>query len=246
MSWVRAPFVPAVGRVVTVTTVATPSIGMPVVADGSGGWVAAQTTSGDLNLSGDCKLWRDAANVFAQRNSTTAQTFRVYNTYTDGSNYERGVVMWSSNLLLIGTEAAGTGTLRDLRLRAPAIVLETAASVPTDVTCGRLHALDASGNGARFTGHEMALEMGSTFHLKWGNATAYNATKDVGFARSAAGILRVSNASTGGGALEFTEQSAPSAPSANNVRIYAVDNGGKTELLALFNSGAAQQLAIEP
>ena len=40
--------------------------------------------------------------------------------------------------------------------------------------------------------------------------------------------------------------SAPSAPSANGVRIYAVDNGGKTELLALFASGAAQRIAIQP
>lgn len=47
--------------------------------------------------------------------------------------------------------------------------------------------------------------------------------------------------------LEMVEITAPAAPAANGVRIYAVDNGaGKTRLMALFSSGAAQQLAIQP
>ena len=48
------------------------------------------------------------------------------------------------------------------------------------------------------------------------------------------------------GALELAEMTAPAAGAANTVRIYAVDNGGKTQLMALFSSGAAQQLAIQP
>ena len=49
------------------------------------------------------------------------------------------------------------------------------------------------------------------------------------------------------GALELAEMTAPGAGAANTVRIYAVDNGfGKTRLMAIFNTGAAQQLAIEP
>lgn len=41
--------------------------------------------------------------------------------------------------------------------------------------------------------------------------------------------------------------SAPAAPPPNRVTIYAVDNGsGKTQLMALFHSGAAQQLSIQP
>ena len=52
------------------------------------------------------------ANLFEQRNGTNAQAFRVYNTYTDASNYERGSVRWVGNGFKIGTEAGGTGTLR--------------------------------------------------------------------------------------------------------------------------------------
>lgn len=64
----------------------------------------------------DLAVRRDAANTLAQRNSTNAQTFNIYNTFTDASNYERGFMKWNSNVLEIGTEAAGTGTARDVVL----------------------------------------------------------------------------------------------------------------------------------
>lgn len=62
----------------------------------------------------DLILVRDAANTLAQRNGTAAQALRVYNTFTDASNYERGTIAWNSNRLDIGPEAAGTGTLRSI------------------------------------------------------------------------------------------------------------------------------------
>ena len=72
-------------------------------------------TSGAANASApDVVLWRDAANTLAQRNSTNAQTFRLYNTYTDSSNYERLGVNWSGNTATIQTENAGTGVARNL------------------------------------------------------------------------------------------------------------------------------------
>lgn len=91
------------------------------------------------------------------------------------------------------------------------------------------------------------INISSAYHLAWTNDTPA-ATRDITLMRVAAGVLGLTaSASTGGAALEFREQTAPSAPSANNVRIYAVDNGaGKTQLMALFASGAAQQIAIEP
>jgi hypothetical protein len=50
-----------------------------------------------------------------------------------------------------------------------------------------------------------------------------------------------------GGYIEGAEMTAPAAPAANGFRLFAQDNGaGKTQLMALFASGAAQQIAIEP
>lgn len=74
------------------------------------------------------------------------------------------------------------------------------------------------------------------------------ASADVILTRVAAAILGVRDgAGTGGASISLVEQTAPSAPSANGVYIYAEDNGsGKTRLMALFPSGAAQQLAVEP
>lgn len=88
-------------------------VGLSLRLDGSLNW--SSTTTADTN-SPDVRLFRDAASVLAQRNGTNAQTFRLYNTYTDASNYERGVVGWSGNAFVIGTQAAGTGTQREITL----------------------------------------------------------------------------------------------------------------------------------
>lgn len=57
------------------------------------------------------------SNITELRNGTTAQSLRVYNTYTDASNYERGTLFWNSNVFTIGSEQAGTGTARAIRFR---------------------------------------------------------------------------------------------------------------------------------
>ena len=73
----------------------------------------------------DCQLYRDAANTLALRNGTNAQTFRLYNTFTDASNYERGFMRWNSNVLEIGAEAGGTGTQRQLSFPLGAVTAST-------------------------------------------------------------------------------------------------------------------------
>jgi len=90
----------------------------------------------------DVFLRRDAAGVLAQYNGTSAQTFRLYNTFTDASNYERGFFRWNTNVLEIGAEAAGTGTQRQLRLPLGTVT----ASTPLSVT------QTWNGSGVTFTG----------------------------------------------------------------------------------------------
>jgi hypothetical protein len=65
------------------------------------------------------QLLRDGADdVLALQRTTNAQTFRIYNTYTDASNYERGFLRWSSNVFQIGTEkGSGGGTARALEFQ---------------------------------------------------------------------------------------------------------------------------------
>jgi hypothetical protein len=65
----------------------------------------------------DTILLRDgAANTLALRNGTNAQAFRVYNTYTDASNFERAGFEWGSNVCNFGTHASGSGVFRKLAL----------------------------------------------------------------------------------------------------------------------------------
>lgn len=59
-------------------------------------------------------LTSDANNILAQRLGTTSQTFRIYNIYTDDSNYERAALNWNASAFEIETEASGTGLARNL------------------------------------------------------------------------------------------------------------------------------------
>jgi len=65
-------------------------------------------------------LFRDGAdNTLALRNSTATQTFRVYNTYTNASNYERLRFNHDGVQFSIGSESAGSGVAQSLRIHGP-------------------------------------------------------------------------------------------------------------------------------
>jgi hypothetical protein len=83
----------------------------PLIVNAPGG-IAIENNTGAFRLgaSQDVVLARDAANTLALRNGATAQTFRIYNTYTDGSNYARWQFVANSGPdLLIENDAAGSG-----------------------------------------------------------------------------------------------------------------------------------------
>ena len=72
----------------------------------------------DPNSGHDVIISRDAANTLAQRNSTNAQTTRLYNTFTSATNFERAKLQWDTNVLKVGTEkGADGGTARDMELQ---------------------------------------------------------------------------------------------------------------------------------
>lgn len=77
------------------------------------------TYFGILSNSGDVNLNRDAADTLAQRRATNSQTFRIYNTYTDASNYERAALTFNTSAFSIAPQFSGTGLPRALDLSAP-------------------------------------------------------------------------------------------------------------------------------
>ncbi len=216
-------------------------------------------TDGTTRYATDAALYRDAAATLAQRNGTTQQIFRLYNTYTDASNYERltltGVAGTSVNITAetLGTGGdnldlvltpAGTGTVKTSVFAAQVLY----AGIP-GVTVPVV--LSYNGN--------IGLSMGDTSRVSWSSNSEGQTAADAGFARTSAGIVEVNSGTAGTWRdlklrnliqteySQLTEMTAPAAPATNSVRIYAEDNGaGKTRLMALFATGAAQQIAIEP
>jgi hypothetical protein len=88
----------------------------------------ASNTTADPGAASDVRLFRDAANTLALRNGTAAQTFNVYNTFTDASNYERGSLNFASNIFRLETQQLGTGSARALLLRANELYLRVGTS----------------------------------------------------------------------------------------------------------------------
>lgn len=71
-------------------------------------------TTGSILFSGA----QENSHVLAQRWGANAQTYRIYGTYTDASNYERLSLSANATAAYITAEEAGTGTARDLYLGA--------------------------------------------------------------------------------------------------------------------------------
>lgn len=76
-------------------------------------WVAGSTITAAVSV----QLAREADGILAQRNTTNAQIFRIYRTFTDAANYERvhiGNNFFGDNFFGLIVEAAGTGLARGL------------------------------------------------------------------------------------------------------------------------------------
>jgi hypothetical protein len=233
----------------------------------SGGGVTILSIQRDDRFSfapeGTMHLYVPIDGILEQRNSTNSQTFRLYNTYTDGSNYERLTLDAGSGFVRLRAETAGTGTdninINLTPAGTGAVVLPNGSATNPSLKFGDAYMYASGGIGFVSFGDTNAaavaadgtsgLAVAANMPFGWSsgnNATA--AIADTRLYRGAAGIINVrANSTSAGAALNFAEQTAPSAPSSNQVVFYAEDNGsGKTRLMALFPTGAAQQVAIEP
>lgn len=155
--------------------------------------LALAWTNDSNNAAGakDLLLLRDAANTLAQRNGTNAQTFNLYGTYTDGSNYDRVRISRS----FFGHEALGTGSVQNFTIKSS----------------NELYFGSAAGStvwGININGHLLALT-DNTYDIGASGATRprqiyagtaitapaiyFNAAQDVFGQAQASGVLLLSN-----------------------------------------------------
>ena len=146
--------------------------------DSSFGWTSSAATA-----TIDTVLWRDAANIIAMRNGTTAQIARIYNTFTNATNYERLDIGWAANVVTIGPAAAGTGTLRGMTLSGS--VTFSGALLASDGLVGTpsITFASATNYGFYFAGNHiiMALASAVRFDFSAGNLDLTNTTASYSF-----------------------------------------------------------------
>lgn len=101
--------------------------------------------------SSDLIILRDAANILGLRNGTNAQTFRLYETYTDASNYSRlSISAPSDGPITFASEAAGTGGLRNFQFSATTPIM-TIMGTGTNVISLRLSSPSDGWGEIKFT-----------------------------------------------------------------------------------------------
>jgi len=95
--------------------------------------------AGAVVLLSSMKFFKDTAgplgSSLALRNGTVPQALRIYNTYTDDNNFERGGTGWlvTANTFVVGTMALGSGTLRPVQFLGSNFLIAGASSSNVDL-----------------------------------------------------------------------------------------------------------------
>lgn len=167
-------------------------------AAGGGGSPAG--SSGDLQYNNGGSfggsILKQGTNTIEQRDTTNAQIMHVYNTYTDASNYERLEVGYESGNAYIRHVAAGTGT------PTRTLILGTTDTQNRIIIANSTTTFKVQ-NGDRVAISGGALAMRSSLAINWTSSTSPSGTADTGLVRNAAGVVRVTDGSSGTGQLIF-------------------------------------------
>ena len=110
----------------------------------------------------DSYLYEGGANAWDIRNGTNAQTFNIYNIYTDASNYERASLTWDTNIFKINSSALGTGTARDVYIQSGNAVWQFKANGNTVI----------AGNGLTMSGGWTLTGSGGKLNVRNSSSTA--------------------------------------------------------------------------
>lgn len=170
-------------------------------------------------VGNDLSLYRDAANILAQRNGTNSQTFRVYNTYTDAANWEAAAILFTAAGVYFGASNAGLGVFRDVTLGGASVILRAGGSNRWSVT----------GSGHFISPTDGAYDIG---------ASGANRPRNV----YAAGVV-VAGGAIGGERLSVVDGITAPTALAGFTRIYVDAADG--DLKVMFGDGVVKTLATD-
>jgi len=134
--------------------------------------------NGGILLLSDLHFFRDTGTsilgsfqpVLALRNGNAPQAFRIYNTYTDDNNYERGAMGWlaQNNVFAIGCTGLGTGITRPVMFVGANFLISSyhPASDPNPVVDTDLGVFRAAPGCLEINGGTAGTLTGC--YLKWG------------------------------------------------------------------------------
>jgi hypothetical protein len=214
-------------------------------AGGTPGGSSGQVQYNNAGAFGGTNIWVEDANTRAHRNGTTAQALRVYNTYTDASNYERLSIDWTStaNTCTIGMQAAGTGTWRDLVIPAG-----LASSCNINMKAGGYINFSFS-NNVTLQFYNGNASIASNSILGWNPATSVSGANDVGITRSASGVIAFGNGnSVGDASISILARTKAGVPTTSDIPAGAWnlirDTTNNTTKLYYNNAGTLMSVAL--
>jgi hypothetical protein len=180
-------------------------------------WTSSPDASSIINI--DTSLFRDGAGLLAQRVATAPQTFRVYNTFTSTTSYERGTFDWNNvaNVLSIGTEkGSGGGSVRNMEF-----IIGGVSKLDYGVGAAATWTMGGNNDNLNFGGGtfvitsttglaHFALNTEISFNASSGGgivlglnnyygfaSTTFGTTADTGLGRNAAGVVEVNSGTLG-------------------------------------------------
>ena len=224
-------------------------------------------TSGTPAAVLDTRLLRDGVGVIGQQNGTNPQTYRLYNTFTDFSNYERLSLGWNANVATLTAEAAGTGTVRSIQIGnasftetisgVGAVFNRIAGASLAALLAVQSGALSAAGNLSTVLFQPTFAQSGSSSYTvldinptetSVGTGPNYLLRGHIGAGANVFSVDRAGNLAANGGAFAATITGVTEAPGTNNTNMAstafvnaAVAAGGGGVTAPTFDSTAIQQ-----
>lgn len=179
------------------------------------------------------------AQTFTAQNTFAAGTLATSQPFTVSQTLNAGAVNFVT-LLIDNTYTSDAGS---------SIFAQFKAGGTEKFRVDKNGAVQAQGNIVAANSSLQATGGGHVYVLSNTGGVFWGSSADIQVYREAAGVLQLrGSGATSPAAMSFYTYAAspPAAPAASIARLYADTSGGKIRLMALFPSGAAQQIAIEP